>query len=197
MRVKYIFRYFALSTEVSDKYPGTIFYLRILVISNILITAFAALIFLGLLLLCLLKCWETIYRRRGGQAGIFMNFAERMVGSLGAQQDVNVINYIIANMHKTQFKPLVHLHTKECPICLLEFTEGVSIIELPCDQRHYFHSECIQTWIQGQHRVSCPLCKKDIGEELNKKNEERKEMDINPLPESKNEQVIIDMGPVI
>ena len=38
------------------------------------------------------------------------------------------------------------------------FQQGQKVTALPCDQRHYFHSECILSWSE-RHR-NCPLCKK-------------------------------------
>ena len=32
----------------------------------------------------------------------------------------------------------------ECSICLLEFTEKDLVTPLPCDPRHYFHTDCIK-----------------------------------------------------
>lgn len=47
---------------------------------------------------------------------------------------------------------------KECSICLGDFKEGNRVTPLPCDSRHYFHTECIKEW--AKHRVYCPLCNK-------------------------------------
>lgn len=52
-----------------------------------------------------------------------------------------------------------------CPICLEEFNEDESVIELPC--KHVFHKECIKKWFENNH--SCPTCRKKI--DLNSKNQ--------------------------
>ena len=44
----------------------------------------------------------------------------------------------------------------ECAFCMDVFVEGQKTIVLPCDMRHYFHSDCILVWSRG-HR-NCPLC---------------------------------------
>ena len=46
----------------------------------------------------------------------------------------------------------------ECSICLEAFTSSDMVTPLPCDKRHYFHSQCIQEW--SQNHSDCPLCKK-------------------------------------
>lgn len=45
-------------------------------------------------------------------------------------------------------------HTGGCAICLVDFEEGVKLIELPC--RHAFHSRCITKWLKRSSK--CPLC---------------------------------------
>ena len=35
------------------------------------------------------------------------------------------------------------------------------VTQLSCDQRHYFHTECLENWIKsGQNQ--CPYCRKPI-----------------------------------
>jgi hypothetical protein len=50
--------------------------------------------------------------------------------------------------------------TKECSICFLEFDSDSSVTPLPCDIKHYFHTECIETWIKT--KPSCPLCRHPV-----------------------------------
>ena len=45
----------------------------------------------------------------------------------------------------------------ECTICLEDFTDEDRVTPLPCDERHYFHSHCIEDWFRRND--SCPLCK--------------------------------------
>ena len=49
---------------------------------------------------------------------------------------------------------------EECSICLEPFTASDQVTPLPCDKRHYFHSNCIQEWSQNHN--DCPLCKKEF-----------------------------------
>lgn len=45
-----------------------------------------------------------------------------------------------------------------CIICLTAFKDDDEVSELNCDERHIFHSACLQPWLERQLR--CPLCKK-------------------------------------
>ena len=48
-------------------------------------------------------------------------------------------------------------HT-ECSICLLDFGRSDHVTPLPCDHRHYFHTDCIKQW--ARQKLHCPLCNK-------------------------------------
>ncbi|KAL4690530.1 E3 ubiquitin-protein ligase RNF181 isoform X2 [Rhinopithecus roxellana] len=46
----------------------------------------------------------------------------------------------------------------KCPVCLLEFEEEETAIEMPC--HHLFHSSCILPWLNKTN--SCPLCRHEL-----------------------------------
>ncbi|XP_059113968.1 E3 ubiquitin-protein ligase RNF181 isoform X3 [Peromyscus eremicus] len=46
----------------------------------------------------------------------------------------------------------------KCPVCLLEFEEEETVIEMPC--HHLFHSDCILPWLSKTN--SCPLCRHEL-----------------------------------
>jgi hypothetical protein len=48
--------------------------------------------------------------------------------------------------------------TKECPICLMEYSANNKICYLPCF--HFFHSKCIKNWCKQSKK--CPLCNINI-----------------------------------
>ena len=61
-------------------------------------------------------------------------------------------------LNESIYNPYLHEATKECIICMEQFREDVKVTALPCDERHYFHSECILSW--SERYRNCPLCKK-------------------------------------
>lgn len=72
----------------------------------------------------------------------------------------------VQNLNIIKFKPKpteVENEEISCAICLLEYTELDEIIPLPCDDRHFFHAQCISDWLQNNN--NCPLCKKAITDE--------------------------------
>ncbi|XP_056669369.1 E3 ubiquitin-protein ligase RNF181 isoform X1 [Monodelphis domestica] len=46
----------------------------------------------------------------------------------------------------------------KCPVCLVEFEEGQTALEMPC--QHLFHSDCILPWLGKTN--SCPLCRCEL-----------------------------------
>lgn len=52
--------------------------------------------------------------------------------------------------------------TKEiCSICLETIEEGVELIHLKCNHKH-FHKECFKEWIKMSNNNLCPLCRSII-----------------------------------
>eukprot|EP01028_Stygiella_incarcerata_P007195 TRINITY_DN29550_c0_g1_i1.p1 TRINITY_DN29550_c0_g1~~TRINITY_DN29550_c0_g1_i1.p1 ORF type:complete len:190 (-),score=46.81 TRINITY_DN29550_c0_g1_i1:115-684(-) len=47
---------------------------------------------------------------------------------------------------------------KTCQICLMNFSKGEEIMDLPCS--HSFHVECISKWFK--ENKTCPVCRKEI-----------------------------------
>jgi hypothetical protein len=53
-----------------------------------------------------------------------------------------------------------------CSICLLNFTQGEVVRDLPC--KHFFHKVCVDDWLAAE--TTCPLCREscrpvvDVGE---------------------------------
>lgn len=46
----------------------------------------------------------------------------------------------------------------ECAICLAEFADGDAVRVMPACG-HGFHARCIETWLAGGRRSSCPTCR--------------------------------------
>uniref|UniRef100_H0XVW9 E3 ubiquitin-protein ligase RNF181 n=1 Tax=Otolemur garnettii TaxID=30611 RepID=H0XVW9_OTOGA len=59
----------------------------------------------------------------------------------------------------------------KCPVCLLEFEEEETVIEMPC--HHLFHSNCILPWLSKTN--SCPLCRHELPTDDDTYEEHRRE----------------------
>lgn len=49
----------------------------------------------------------------------------------------------------------------ECIICMAAFNKEDMITRLECPGNHYYHTACIESWIQ-QGKSQCPMCRHDI-----------------------------------
>ena len=62
-------------------------------------------------------------------------------------------------------------HQHECSVCMEALEEGDVCAELPCG--HVFHRECVTEWLAL--RPSCPICREDTGEALERAGENENE----------------------
>ena len=51
----------------------------------------------------------------------------------------------------------------ECIICMAPFTNEDMVTKLDCPGKHYYHTACIEGWIQ-QGSNQCPMCRSNINE---------------------------------
>ena len=63
-----------------------------------------------------------------------------------------------------RLKPNEFSSDEECSIWFAEFQSDQNIIRLPCDEKHYFHQECIIEWVG--RKSNWPLCKAQITKEM-------------------------------
>ena len=47
-----------------------------------------------------------------------------------------------------------------CPICMCDYTDGMSLTRLPCSANHVFHEDCLRTWLLNKS-TNCPMCRCD------------------------------------
>ena len=84
---------------------------------------------------------------------------------------VNLIKEFIEKIKKIEnIQPIIYgsLEVKyftECSLCLSEFESRNEVKVLPCDIkfihfRHYFHSLCIDQWLQ--YKGICPICRAEV-----------------------------------
>ena len=51
-------------------------------------------------------------------------------------------------------------HVSTCIICLKDINEGDPIMILNCSDKHYFHGECIKSWLSV--KTVCPICRREL-----------------------------------
>jgi C4-type Zn-finger protein len=75
-----------------------------------------------------------------------------------------MVNAVVEKLNK-QKKTFESLSKKaktqeQCIICMDDFSEKSEVSELKCDERHIFHTACLQKWMQ--QNLNCPLCKTTV-----------------------------------
>ena len=51
-------------------------------------------------------------------------------------------------------------HLSTCIICLRDINEGDPIMILNCSDKHYFHGDCIKSWLSV--KTVCPICRREL-----------------------------------
>lgn len=51
-------------------------------------------------------------------------------------------------------------HVSTCIICLKDINEGDPIMILNCSDKHYFHGDCIKSWLSV--KTVCPICRREL-----------------------------------
>ena len=73
---------------------------------------------------------------------------------------------ILRNISRVPYMSLVSNDPEsECIICYNEYTENDMVTKLDCNEKHFFHTECITGWIE-QGKNSCPICRAPINEQI-------------------------------
>ncbi len=79
---------------------------------------------------------------------------------------------VIAKIAQMKFDGnLLKKDVEACAICMDQFKEGQEITPLPCNDAHYFHSECIGDWFDSNQ--TCPMCRQPITEEAMKEQKDK------------------------
>lgn len=73
---------------------------------------------------------------------------------------------ILRSLNKTKFHKILYKTEEECIICWNDYKPEDDVIKLKCNDKHYFHSHCIEDWIKSGNN-SCPLCREPIVKDRN------------------------------
>ena len=60
-------------------------------------------------------------------------------------------------LSRTGFDPQVYIHGGHCKICLRPYVDDDRITILRCNDKHFFHTECINKWVKKGNN-QCPYC---------------------------------------
>eukprot|EP00826_Nyctotherus_ovalis_P005439 TRINITY_DN11228_c0_g1_i8.p1 TRINITY_DN11228_c0_g1~~TRINITY_DN11228_c0_g1_i8.p1 ORF type:complete len:207 (+),score=22.04 TRINITY_DN11228_c0_g1_i8:101-721(+) len=173
--------YLDISSEYRDSYSLTMVYILLMMCVHVLDlfinAAYVAVVIFTCLPLTLLACCAAycpVSCLRSTRLLSLLIYLDVVPNDV---QPGETIEFIMANLHKNNYHAETHTEAVPCSICLVDFEEGAETIVLPCDERHYFHAECIQLWISSEgmfrwRKVSCPICRKDIAEEIRERQRE-------------------------
>lgn len=85
---------------------------------------------------------------------------ERMGIQFGEDRPAGLDRNNLSKLTRGAFKkrPTRSGEEEKCTICLVEFEDGETVNQLPC--QHIFHVNCIENWLL--RTATCPVCKKVI-----------------------------------
>ena len=72
---------------------------------------------------------------------------------------------ILKSLTKTKFNYQLFNETDECAICWNSYTEQDEVVKLKCNEKHYYHTGCIESWIKAGNN-SCPMCREPIDKNI-------------------------------
>ena len=69
-------------------------------------------------------------------------------------------NKKLASLEAKPYNPDKHIGEPNCPICAEDFIENQPVVTLKCDERHFFHEDCIKKWLKIN--ATCAICRAAI-----------------------------------
>lgn len=142
-----------------DKYPDTSFFSSMMFV--ILFIGYI-MIFVYLMMLCTVPCVYMFLR--DGATAQRNQMGNAPGGNMGGNNRAMVqaqVPGIIASLRRTQYDPDKFQHDADCVICMVPYKAADIVTQLKCDPRHYFHTECLESWIKQGHN-QCPFCRAPI-----------------------------------
>ena len=52
-----------------------------------------------------------------------------------------------------------------CIICWTPYEQTEDVIRLTCNEKHFFHASCLESWVNAGNN-SCPMCRKPIDDSV-------------------------------
>jgi hypothetical protein len=82
----------------------------------------------------------------------------------GRRERINNSALILNSLSRIQFSESLFgalSNENECIICMQSYKTEDMITNLGCNERHFFHTECIEEWIRRGNN-QCPICRKPM-----------------------------------
>ena len=78
---------------------------------------------------------------------LFQLYSNRQDGLAVAERSQELVKHV--HELRNKWNPRKFKQVTECSICLVAYTEEDFVTPLPCDIRHYFHTECVEDWFKS------------------------------------------------
>lgn len=106
-----------------------------------------------LLILCTVPCLYYLLRQQ--QAN------NQRIAAAAGHVSQSQVPQILDSLSKVPFSAGDFQHESQCAICFVDYKTTDLVTQLECDTRHYFHTDCIETWIKNGNNT-CPICRNAI-----------------------------------
>jgi hypothetical protein len=64
---------------------------------------------------------------------------------------------LINSLESETYDKQIHVGDPACTICATDYEEEDMVTVMQCDQRHFYHTECIKRWLRIN--ANCPICR--------------------------------------
>lgn len=95
-----------------------------------------------------------------GVFGYFQKVLKKKKNGSANGNEINEKNEIIEIPPENNVYINIETSDLVCSICCVEYANDDDICILPCNYLHYYHKDCIFTWLKKNN--DCPLCRKII-----------------------------------
>ena len=102
------------------------------------------------IILCTMPCLYMYIRRAEQEQMAYQN-----------RVSIDQVPTILSSLSRVAYDPENFKHENTCAICLADYCKSDMVTQLRCNPNHYFHTECLEKWVNNQHN-SCPLCREPI-----------------------------------
>jgi len=71
----------------------------------------------------------------------------------------------LRSLAKTKYNYQLFSDAEECAICWSNYSEQDEIVKLKCNEKHFYHTKCIENWIKAG-KNTCPMCREPINKDV-------------------------------